>query len=509
MEYLVVMEVSQKQNYIFKTNRLMENIGASVIIREITEVIPERAAEEAVSQLGGTQKLILEGGGKSVYSFSTHALAYEFTKKMSRKVLTEYPGVELFMASSSYDETRESVVEAVNVLYRKLEVKKASRESTFRLYDLGITRQCEDTQLPAVKVNERGQYISAEAAAKLSAAKNRQRELFEQLLPETDEKRYRFANEFEELGGTREDKNYIAVVVIDGNRMGKKIECFRKEFVKRYPVKGKEANEAYEKEILKLSKEIDAAYKNAVGQMVEKLASNLENLLKRDILSRNEEKDGTVILPIRPLILAGDDICFVTDARIGMALAKEVLQNIENIRLEALSGIEMRASAGVAIVKERYPFFRAHELAEELCHSAKSILREEKDESVIDFHVVQGEIEGSLSEIRFEKYNRGKLTSKPYYLHTQEGPASSIPVFEKHMKIFKSGAVGISAIKEYRTALCKGEAAARKYLSDKRVQLRMQEKIKMTLPDSYISGRCIDFDVLEMLDLYEALEGEV
>lgn len=69
MEYLVVMEVSQKQNYIFKTNRLMENIGASVIIREITEVIPERAAEEAVSQLGGTQKLILEGGGKSVYSF--------------------------------------------------------------------------------------------------------------------------------------------------------------------------------------------------------------------------------------------------------------------------------------------------------------------------------------------------------------------------------------------------------------------------------------------------------
>ena len=46
MEFLVVMEVSQKQNYIFKTNRLAENIGASILIRSITESLAKEIAVE-------------------------------------------------------------------------------------------------------------------------------------------------------------------------------------------------------------------------------------------------------------------------------------------------------------------------------------------------------------------------------------------------------------------------------------------------------------------------------
>ena len=40
MEHLVLMEVGRKQSYIFKSNKLKENIGASMIIQYVTEDLP-------------------------------------------------------------------------------------------------------------------------------------------------------------------------------------------------------------------------------------------------------------------------------------------------------------------------------------------------------------------------------------------------------------------------------------------------------------------------------------
>ena len=40
-KYLVISEVSKKQGYIYKTNKLKENIGASTIIEYVTEDLPK------------------------------------------------------------------------------------------------------------------------------------------------------------------------------------------------------------------------------------------------------------------------------------------------------------------------------------------------------------------------------------------------------------------------------------------------------------------------------------
>lgn len=188
MEYLVVMEVSQKQGYIFKSNRLAENIGASILIRDITEELPEQIVKKLAEERQEKAGLVLRGGGKSIYAFSTEACAKEFTKRVSQSVLEQYPGVELFMATHAYSESEESVVAAINELYGKLEQKKSKRESSFRLFDLGITKQCQSTQLPAVAVNDRGLPVSAESKAKLEAAKKYQKEMFSQMLPEAEGK---------------------------------------------------------------------------------------------------------------------------------------------------------------------------------------------------------------------------------------------------------------------------------------------------------------------------------
>ena len=122
------------------------------------------------------------------------------------------------------------------------------------------------------------------------------------------------------------------------------------------------------------------------------------------------------------------------------------------------------------MVKTSYPFFRAHELAEELCHNSKGILPadDSNDESVLDFHLVQGEIEGSITEIRREKYNKNTLTSKPFYLQ-EKGRKNSLPWFRRRLALYESGKftlnaktveVGKGVLKEYRDALSAGAEAA-------------------------------------------------
>ena len=494
MKYLVVMEVSQKQNFIFKTNRLAEQIGASIAIREVTEKLPNQFASPA--------EYVFAGGGKSVYEFDSEERAKSFIKNVSTAVLRDYPGIELFMAMNGYDENTDSVIEAINTLYGKLEEKKSSRKPAFRFYGSGLTEQCRGTQLPAVEYDEKEGYLSAESFLKLKKARNSQYEAFRELLPGDE---YRFAREFSELGGTAGVKDYIAVVVLDGNKMGKKIDKFRANFAAENGTVNHDFNLKYKKELRALSEEIDQCYKTAVKDMIADLAKNYDSLVKKGTVSKVERGDKKKVLPIRPLILAGDDICFVTDVRIGIALTEKLMQYVEKT---AIMGLPMRVCAGIAMVKTSYPFFRAHELAEELCHNAKGILPvdDSNDESVLDFHLVQGEIEGSITEIRREKYKDNKLTSKPFYLR-ENGRKNSIPWFKARLAQYESGKftpgakkveAGKGVLKEYRDALSAGKDAAKQY--------RIYKRLENVLGDGYENDRCLDFDVIEMLGICKWME---
>lgn len=480
-EYLVVLEVAQKQKYIFQTNRLAENIGASIIIRKVTEEMPRKYASP--------EEFVYSGGGKSLYAFGSRERAEAFISNTSGTVIKECPGIELYMAIQEYDTDSESVIEAIEKLYGKLEAKKASKSNGFMLYGLGITEQCESTQLPAVTRGLYGQPLSNESALKYKEAERMQDDVFSELLP--DAPGFRFAREFAELGGTKGSKNYISITVMDGNKMGRKLEKFREDFRRSHPEVNAEFNREYKAAYRKISDQIDDVYRQAVKKAVNRLAGALDGLVRRGVLTGFRK--GGKVLPFRPLIQAGDDICFVSDARIGLALTEEVLRNIEN---EKILGIPMKACAGVAMVKTSYPFFRAHVLAEELCQSAKAALPSDdsKDAAVLDFHIVQGEISGFLTEIRKNLYRNNTLTSKPYYLDRTDGPVC-MDLFKERLEKVKKYGRGV--IKEYRSALSGGEQEADRYLVHKRLD---------NFGPSYFQGRCVDFDVIEMMDIYHELE---
>ena len=133
------------------------------------------------------------------------------------------------------------------------------------------------------------------------------------------------------------------------------------------------------------------------------------------------------VLPIRPLILAGDDICYVTDGRIALETARIFLEYIQQ---ENVQGLPLNACAGVAVVKAHFPFSRAYQLAEELCRNAKNQIPEGTDASWLDWHVDQGELQDSLQEVR-EQYTAedgSVLTQKPYSVEASS-PGGTIQNF--------------------------------------------------------------------------------
>lgn len=510
LKYLVVMEVSKKQRYIFNTNKLSRNVGASIIIRLLSGEDKMKSNEGMIpysDDFLGDGRSVFAGGGKSIYEFDTEDGAKSFTRNFSTSVLKKCPGIELFMATVSYDPASEEIENAINRLYIRLEEKKSLRLGSFRYIGSGCAKMSEELQKPAVEIRN-GQALSSEEAFKSDVALKMQDEFFAPLLP--DMTKYRFAKEFEDLGGTKGVKDYIAVIAIDGNKMGEKITNFVNDFHTRHPSDGDltERNEEYKKEFRDFSESLDRCYRSAVKNAISMVAESANTLIDQGSISFNMDSDGRMILPLRPLILSGDDICIVCDARIGVSLAETVLEEIE--KQQPAEGVLLRACAGVAMVHGHYPFFRAHELAEELCSNAKSILPLDPklDESVMDYLIVQGEITGDLGEIRKTQYRGGSLTDKPLYLHEGNDRRNSVPYYHKRMEDLKSTAVR-GKLKNYRNALYEGKPHAQEYVDYTRMGGSNGAKFVENGYDSRNGvDHSIDFDLIEILDLDTQIKKE-
>ncbi len=119
-----------------------------------------------------------------------------------------------------------------------------------------------------------------------------------------------------------------------------------------------------------------------------------------ETLARRTEQ--TKILPLRPIILAGDDACFVTAGSIGLECARIFNKDLTSLTNKA-DGQPYAACAGVALVHQKYPFHRAYQLAESLCGNAKKYgadLDERRQVSAMDWHIEFGQLKDSLSDLR-------------------------------------------------------------------------------------------------------------
>lgn len=401
MRHLVILEVSQKQAFIFSSNKLKDNIENSAIIAWVTnsskglkdveapgffeEVIPDRTLYDP------EENIVYSGGGHTVLVFDTKEKARNFVKKITLAVKKCYPTIELFAKVFNWDEKKiSSAGEALKKLSSELEIKKAKRTAAFRQGSFGIE--------PLGNTNRNNEDRRPVA----------EKEIEESLTPDG----FKTVSRFDQLGGSKEKSNFIAVVHIDGNSMGKRVAELRNS------MKNEAWNE-YRKKQKSFSDSIDKDFKNAYLEMVQEVVKRIEDKTL-DCLNLEEKH-----LPVRRIITAGDDICFVSEGRIGIECARIFIEKLAE-KKNAQDGKKYAACAGVAIVHQKYPFYQAYELAEELCSNAKRFIVNtaegndvSADVSAIDWHIEYGEMKDHLEDIResYRTRDGARLELRPYIIN--------------------------------------------------------------------------------------------
>jgi len=399
MRYYLKIDIGGKQNYIFSSNKLKEIIGASFIMKDGVlggEVLKSFLAKEE-------SKGILEysGGGNALLSFNNEEKRESFISAYSLDMLKKYPGIQLEFGCAEGDPSKwEAISKSLN---KNLVKNKNSLYSQSRPMKHGIAVDCPlsgEGQETLKKVDGKLQWISKESATKLSANEPYKCSLTN----------YKYASEFDEIGGNHE-KSYIGIVHIDGNGLGSKF------------AKCKSLNE-----VKKLSDEV----KHKLDSCLVKIDNYLVEI--KDTLGLEfAEQDGYQLLPFRPIINAGDDITFVCRGEHALAITEKYMDVLNSdADVDGNLSLSIPNCAGVAIVNTKYPFLRAYSLAEELASEAKTRSRVSKDDKRngenhksscwINFMIAGTGYTGDYDEMiknYYPDYEKPKVRG-PYELHNGE-----------------------------------------------------------------------------------------
>jgi hypothetical protein len=456
---LTILDAIGIQDYVFGSNKLKDNIGGSALVEcalsrwpiDVARACfpgfvspafgyipdPENSVLAGTSQSEIRAELFYAGGGNTVLYFDIIDRAKEFAREYSRKLLSMAPGLKIACIHAPVKNG--NVAYTLQQALLDLAQKKMAYEPGIPLLGMGVTLPCAYTKKPAngFDPDKKDVPLSYEVLAKRSQAiqdisNRRFVDLFGETLsviddPEGHRADLLYPKEFDDLGPTRGDTSYIGVVHMDGNGMGQKVAQLTSGFAGKSPPE----NEQYVKEMRSLSKEIEDRGKGAVRNALDIIRSSMKwsaddetfTVVDKVKLSKSK-KDGPCIFPLRLLVYGGDDITFVCDGRIALDLAAFMLKSFQD------EGKGYFACAGVAIVKSHYPFARAYEMAESLCKSAKTYIRDKMKTpkaSAIDWHVTAGGVEADIRRIRKREYGLSggvSLTLRPYVL---DGSGEPLP----------------------------------------------------------------------------------
>jgi hypothetical protein len=521
---VTVLDTTGIQPYIFGSNRLRENIGASYLVAQVTDswvretlstmgvIRPETPIESS----GQDAELVYAGGGNTILLFKSPELAVEFTRKLSLKVLKEAPGINLVVAHREIEWDQDLLYKTVQEMMKHdLDIKKRSRNPSSPLLGLGVTQDCNSTRLVAVDMSKPhgspADYpVSREIVAKLDAVKPANEHLKQTIFDLQKPNKWDIPHDFDEFGRSRGENSYIAVVHIDGNSMGDRFKKYGKD----------KSDRNYIIAMQELSKSVEKAGKIALKKITEELTESWITLKEKLDL-----KDWQ--LPFRPLVYGGDDVTFVCDGRLGLTLAARYLQVFEE--QQVADGGRLTACAGICIVKAHYPFARAYEMSEALCKSAKQIAKfkrvtsdkrsESEVISAIDWHIAGSGLLGSITEIREREYRSQAnyplemrpLLLKPdrYDWRTWESFAHVINEFEQEE--WKNRRNKVMALRE---VLRRDANATKEFLTAYRLS-RLPEfpkSISKTAREDlakqgWTGNTCGYFDAIEAIDFYLPLGG--
>lgn len=428
---LVLLETSGNQAYIFSTNKLKQQIGASELTyragtRWLAEAlgVEEGAADSPPAwrerlhacrgQLAPGVEVVIATSGKALLLCERQEQARAIIREITTRALAQAPGLQVCGAAVELTgQGRAAAREAMRAVHARFNAHRQTLTlQRLRHPRLPLVEACRTSGLPATAIED-GEPIGAESLAKSRAAP----EWFARLkrLRDHHKENIRFAFSLDDLEKVFA-QDFVGVIHADGNGLGQIVLAFDKWL---------DTGEDYFATLRQFSLELEEATEGAFFD-----ACTAAQTLWPQASSQND-KAGRY-LPILPLILGGDDLVAAVGGELAFPFLVEFLRAFERrtaeqrtlarIAEKALGAPRLGISAGLALVKPHFPFALAIELTDALMASAKTIKREVSRAwtpypcSSFDAHVLLDTSGGDLDAIRARRRGPGgeRLWGGPY-----------------------------------------------------------------------------------------------
>jgi len=514
MTYGILIDTVSIQDYIFSSNHLKENLGASLLVQNIFKHQLADAIEETFElkldlnawrtqgERSDLDHLPIEigyiGGGNVFLLTSQQEDAVNLVRSFTRMLLLQTPGIKTAVAIEPFDLNK--FASSRQHLFQSLKHNRQAHIPQTHLNPFGFTAECKRTGLSAEVWQDLpeggGEYISCVAKPRLEATKDLSTLLGDDIHEMLGEQ-WEFTSELDKLGQHEGKDSHIAIVHIDGNSMGDRFSAVSSLGQMRA-----------------LADSVETATKEAFKTMLKQLIKQLEPDLNKETLSETDYlglkptkgRSGKFVLPMRPLILGGDDITFVCNGSLGIYLAKTYMETFEQVQVSDQKSLN--ACAGIAIIKTKYPFYKGYTLSEALCKNAKQVRKAQNDTgSWLDFHWVQSTTTDTLEAVRKTHYNtqQGSLLMRPYKLNSQSKDLNSftLALSKTDELLSKWPNNKRKALRDILSADASEQTQFLNSLSYRKLELpKYDEGLANDLFTPGTSAQTPYFDLLELIELY-------
>lgn len=475
MKYLYGASVQGIQEFVFQTNKLKEIVGASQLVDYIcTSEFRDFCAKQRHTV--DEKNIIISAAGNIKYLLSKDDC--EMIVRFFPKHISNYaPGITISQATVKLTGNLKNDIDE---LEHKLKAQRNKAEMPVDNGFMGLER-ARRTAGVAHTFDKDKKHIDRATFKKREMFEKHPIELFKKFKESI--KTNRAAFDMKHITG-QNDNSWLAIIHADGNALGLKLQNIAKKINDNKKVK----------EALSLfSKNLELAIQEAVQETFEKII-DLERQKKIEDLNQR--------YPLRPIVLGGDDLTVIIRADLAFDFTKEYLKAFEEktkVYFEFMKtdyDVEdinkgLTACAGIAYIKETYPFHYGVHLAESLCAEAKKFSKKIDPIDVpssLSFYKVQAsyidDLETMKARTHYSKASKISFDYGPYLISKGNNGESCIKELDDKIgsleKLQNTDSKGISKLRQWLSELHRDESKAEFMMNRmKTVNKNLYEKLNL------------------------------
>lgn len=373
--YLVAADADQIQTFLFRSSRLREVIGGSMLLADFCTRVKDR--------LGMQAEVIISAGGGFRVEFAEASQAEAFKEALAEAFRQETGGTLTVVGPEIYEDG--DFQQANQRLQQKLAEAKLDRPGCEAVFHLPVAAFCAscgveiatryDTTMAELPLAQQQRNYLCDACRSKAEHRHAERSVFYApfytALSKESAKQPAGAKDWNHIRsrywdipsdpadtlGALDPTRYVAYLLADGNGMGR---LFNQQ---KSPA-----------ELRALSDRLEQALWTSLAAPVPYLAQRIE---ERDVQNR--------VCPVAPLIVGGDDVFAIVPARYALDSARLVCEVFEQ-------QMEGKASLGIAVVicQNHYPYTLVHAFGEELLARSKRMGKSLGGVSAVTFGVITG-----------------------------------------------------------------------------------------------------------------------